>query len=238
MNELVAVVEDEADIRAVVRAALRKAHLRVKEYADGKGFLASLRRNWPDLVVLDLMLPDADGLTICRSIREDRTLSTIPIIILTARAEETDRVLGLELGADDYLVKPFSPKELTARVKAVLRRSAPEAGATHLDAGDGLLVDANSHEASLGEHRLGLTQAEFRILQLLASRVDWVFSRDYILDHLWGDAKSVTNRSVDVHVKHLRDKLGTVGKRVVNVRGVGYKLVSTGTTGLDPKEEG
>jgi DNA-binding response OmpR family regulator len=158
--------------------------------------------------------------------RADRNLSAIPVIILTARAEEADRILGLELGADDYVVKPFSPKELAARVKAVLRRAAPEAARARIDAGDGLVIDTDTVEAFVGGARLELTQAEFRILQLLASRVGWVFSREKILDHLWGNEKNVTDRSVDVHVKHLRDKLGGHGARIVNVRGIGYKLIS------------
>jgi DNA-binding response OmpR family regulator len=228
MNELIAVVEDEDDIRALVSAALKKERFRVREFADGRNFLASLRADRPALVVLDVMLPDTDGFAICRGMRGDRTLTDIPVIILTARAEEADRVLGLELGADDYVVKPFSPKELAARVKAVLRRSSPEAGRARLDVGDGLLIDTDSLEAFAEGRRLELTQAEFRILQLLASRPGWVFSREKILDFLWGDEKSVTDRSVDVHVKHLRDKLGLTGKRIVNIRGVGYKLADTG----------
>ena len=236
MNELVAIVEDEDDIRALVCAALKKERFRVREFPDGRGFLASLRRDRPDLVVLDLMLPDTDGFAICRGIRADRALATIPVIMLTARAEEADKILGLELGADDYVVKPFSPKELAARVKAVLRRSLPDAGQPRFDAGDGLLIDAESLEAFSGERKLELTQAEFRILQLLASRMGWVLSRQKILDHLWGDEKNVTDRSVDVHVKHLRDKLGPTGKRIVNVRGVGYKLVAADTTGRVPSE--
>jgi two-component system, OmpR family, alkaline phosphatase synthesis response regulator PhoP len=235
MNELIAVVEDEEDIRAVVSAALKRDRFRVREFADGRGLLTWLRSDRPDLVVLDLMLPDTDGFAICRSIRGDRALSTIPIIMLTARAEEADRVLGLELGADDYVVKPFSPKELAARVKAVLRRAAPEPSEPSTDAGGGLLIDADSREVFFGENRLELTQAEFRILQLLASRMGWVFSREKILDHLWGDEKSVTDRSVDVHVKHLRDKLGPAGTRILNVRGVGYKLAPVESAGRAPR---
>jgi len=236
MNELIAIVEDEDDIRALVCAALKKERFRVREFADGKGFLASLRGDRPDLVVLDIMLPDTDGFAICRGIRGDRELATIPVIMLTARAEEADRVLGLELGADDYVVKPFSPRELAARVKAVLRRSSPEAGRPRIDAGEGLLIDRDTMEARSGERKLELTQAEFRILQLLASRMGWVFSREKILDHLWGDEKNVTDRSVDVHVKHLRDKLGPAGARIINVRGVGYKLVTAGMVERAPRE--
>ncbi len=236
MNELIAVVEDEEDIRAVVCAALKRDRFRVREFADGKGFLGSLRTDRPDLVVLDLMLPDTDGFAICRSIRGDAALSKTPVIMLTARAEEADRVLGLELGADDYVVKPFSPKELVARVKAVLRRATPEPGQPRIDAGGGLLIDGESREVFSGTSRLELTQAEFRILQLLASRMGWVFSREKILDHLWGDEKNVTDRSVDVHMKHLRDKLGPAGSRILNVRGVGYKLAPADTAARAPRE--
>ena len=227
MNELVAVVEDEDDIRALVTAALKKERFRVREHSDGRGLLVSLSTDRPDLLVLDVMLPDTDGFEICRRIRADKALSSIPIIILTARAEEADRILGLELGADDYVVKPFSPKELAARVKAVLRRAATETARARIDAGDGLIIDTDTVEAFVGGQRLELTQAEFRILQLLASRTGWVFSREKILDYLWGNEKNVTDRSVDVHVKHLRDKLGDRGGRIVNVRGIGYKLVSS-----------
>jgi len=225
MNELITIVEDEDDIRSLVCAGLKKERFRVREYADGKGFLSSLRTEKPDLVLLDVMLPDTDGFAICRGMRADRALAAIPVIMLTARAEEADRVLGLELGADDYVVKPFSPKELAARVKAVLRRSSPEAGRSRIEVTEGLLIDTDTLEATLQGKRLELTQAEFRILHLLATRIGWVFSREKILDYLWGDEKNVTDRSVDVHVKHLRDKLGLAGKIIANVRGVGYKIV-------------
>ena len=224
MNELIAIVEDEEDIRAVVSAILKKDRFRVREFANGKTFLGSFREGPPDLVILDLMLPDADGFAICRKLRADSILSGVPIIILTARAEEADRLLGLDLGADDYVVKPFSPRELTARVKAVLRRSSPDAGRTRVDAGGGIVIDLDTMETYADGRPLTLTIAELRILQLLASRIGWVFSRQKILDHLWGEGKTVTDRSVDVHVKHLRDKLGPDGQRIINVRGIGYKL--------------
>jgi DNA-binding response OmpR family regulator len=226
MNELITIVEDEDDIRALISAGLKKERFRVRECADGKGFLLSLRAEKPDLVVLDVMLPDTDGFALCRGMRADRALAAIPVIMLTARAEEADRVLGLELGADDYVVKPFSPKELAARVKAVLRRASPEASRSCIEVSGGLLIDTDKLEASLQGAKLELTQAEYRILHLLATRIGWVFSREKILDHLWGDEKNVTDRSVDVHVKHLRDKLGPAGKLIVNVRGVGYKMAS------------
>ena len=235
MNELITIVEDEDDIRALVAAGLKKERFRVREFADGRGFLSSLRSEKPDLVILDLMLPDTDGFAICRGMRADRALASIPVIMLTARAEEADRVLGLELGADDYVVKPFSPKELAARVKAVLSRASPEASRSRIEVGEGLVIDLDTHEVFLREEKLDLTQAEFRLLHLLASRTGWVFSREKILDHLWGDEKNVTDRSVDVHVKHLRDKLGSAGAMIRNVRGVGYKLA---TPGGEPRTAG
>ena len=141
MNEVIAVVEDEEDIRALVAAGLERERFRVRPFADGRSFFAALPRERPDLVVLDVMLPDMDGFEICRSLRAERSRPAIPVIMLTARDAEVDRVLGLELGADDYVVKPFSPKELAARVRAVLRRAAPEAQRPQTDAGGGLRID-------------------------------------------------------------------------------------------------
>jgi DNA-binding response OmpR family regulator len=227
MHELIAVVEDDEDIRAVVAAGLGREGFRVRQFPDGRGLLAELRREKPDLVVLDVMLPDTDGFALCRAIRAERDLASLPLIMLTARADESDRVRGLELGADDYVAKPFSPKELAARVRAVLRRASTGPAHGRIDAGAGLLVDTNTLETSLDGQPIELTRAEFRILHLLVSRPGWVFSREQILDHLWGEEKSVTDRSVDVHVKHLRDKLGAGGGRIVNVRGAGYKLAAT-----------
>jgi DNA-binding response OmpR family regulator len=226
MNELVACVEDDEDIRLLVGDSLKKERFRVKEFADARSFLAFLGKETPDLVLLDVMLPDADGFDLCRRLRSEPKHASVAVIMLTARADEIDRVLGLEMGADDYVSKPFSPKELTARVKAVLRRySKTAAEPSRIEAGGGLVVDLNTVEASLEGRNLNLTQSEFRILQLLASRVGWVFPREKILDALWGEEKNVTDRSVDVHVKNLRDKLGAAGRRIVTVRGVGYKMV-------------
>jgi DNA-binding response OmpR family regulator len=230
MNELIAVVEDDDDIRAIVSAALARERFRTREFADGASFLAWIRGEKPALVVLDVMLPDTDGFALCRGLRAARDTAALPVIMLTARGEESDRILGLETGADDYVVKPFSAKELAARVRAVLRRGTPGAAGARLDAGGGIVVDVEAHEASFDGKHLDLTSTELQLLHLLASRPGWVFSREKILDRLWGDEKSVTDRSVDVHVKHLRDKLGKAGARIVNVRGVGYKLAPGGAT--------
>ena len=224
MDELIAVVEDEDDIRALVVAGLTREGFRVSEYAGGRDLLARLRRETPALVVLDVMLPDTDGMALCRLIRNDKDLASLPVIMLTARAGESDRILGLEIGADDYVTKPFSPKELAARVRAVLRRAAAGPARGRIEAGGGLRVDTDALQVTVDGRAIELTRAEFGILQLLASRPGWVFSREKILDHLWGEEKSVTDRSVDAHVKNLRDKLGPAGARIVNVRAVGYKL--------------
>jgi DNA-binding response OmpR family regulator len=225
MNEIIAVIDDEEDILELVTVTLKKERFRVREFADGLGFLASLSREVPDLVFLDLMLPDIDGFEVCRRMKRDARTAQVPIIMLTARAEESDRVSGLELGADDYIVKPFSPKELAARAKAVLRRSGKQADKPRkMDMGGGLVIDPDAFEATVDGKPVELTTTEFKIIQLLATRRGWVFSRERILDHLWGDEKNVTDRTVDVHIKHLRDKLGPAGKVIRNIRGVGYKL--------------
>jgi DNA-binding response OmpR family regulator len=225
VNELIAVVEDEQDIRNLVTASLQRERFRVKGFPDGRSFLESLPREPPELLVLDLMLPDLDGFEVCRRLKRDERFSSIFIIMLTARAEESDRVSGLELGADDYMVKPFSPKELVARVKAVLRRSGRTAGRPkRIEVGGTLVIDLDTVEVTADGRKLDLTATEFKIIELLASRKGWVFSREKILDHLWGSEKSVTDRSVDVHIKHLRDKLGAAGRYVRNVRGLGYKI--------------
>jgi DNA-binding response OmpR family regulator len=224
MNELIAIVDDEPDIVELVSLHLKKNRYRVKEFLDAESFYRSLGSETPDLIVLDLMLPDADGFEICKYLKAQPRLASTPVIMLTARAEETDKILGLELGADDYVTKPFSPKELVARVKAVLRRGdgqKPEAD--RIEAGP-IALDLQKFEVTVEGKRADLTSTEFRILQLLVSKQGWVFSRDKILDHLWGNEKIVIDRTVDVHIKHLREKLGEAGKLIKNVRGIGYKL--------------
>jgi two-component system phosphate regulon response regulator PhoB/two-component system alkaline phosphatase synthesis response regulator PhoP len=224
MNELIAVVDDEPDITELVSLHLIRSGFRVRTFRTGKELLEFFTRQLPDLLVLDLMLPDIDGLDLCRTIRGSDRLASIPVIMLTARAEETDRVLGLELGADDYVVKPFSPKELVARVKAVLRRGSRREVDRSVSVDDLLHLDLRRHQATVDGHPVELTATEFRILHLLASRVGWVYSREAILRHLWGNEKYVLDRTVDVHIRHLRAKLGARGSIIRNVRGIGYKL--------------
>jgi DNA-binding response OmpR family regulator len=225
MNEIVAVVDDEDDIRDLVSITLSRERMRVRVYADGRSFLSSLGREIPSVIVLDLMLPDMDGFEVYRTLARDPRLESSAVIMLTARGEESDRVSGLELGADDYIVKPFSPRELAARVKAVLRRTAqPRVKSRRLEIGDDLSLDLETHEVKASGQKLSLTATEFKIVELLASRPGWVFSRQRILDNLWGDEKTVTERSIDVHIRHLREKLGHAGRHITNVRGVGYRI--------------
>ncbi len=226
MNELIAVVDDEPDILELVSVHLKKNRFRVRPFVDAESFYRFTHSSEvPDLIILDLMLPDADGFEVCKYLKKTDRLASVPVIMLTARAGETDKILGLELGADDYVTKPFSPGELVARVKAVLRRrEPPREGAERIDVEGILSLDLQKHEVSVGERKVDLTTTEFRILQLLASRKGWVFSRDQILEYLWGHEKTVVDRTVDVHIKHLREKLGPAARLIKNIRGVGYKV--------------
>lgn len=223
MNIRISVLDDEPDILHLVALHLEKAGFQVDGYTDSKRFMQSLSQRIPDLIILDLMLPDIDGFDLCMIIKKDPRLSSIPVIMLTAKGQETDKVTGLDLGADDYITKPFSPRELVARVKAVLRRSGRDSGKA-ITIGDMLLIDPERFEVRVGDEPIPLTQAEFKILYLLASHPGKVFTRERILDHLWGNEKAVLDRTVDVHIKNLRDKLGDAGRIISNIRGVGYKI--------------
>ncbi len=224
MNELIFVVDDEPDILELVSLHLKKSGFKVAEFQDGKAFLSAIEHRVPDLVILDLMLPDADGLEVCKYLRKREEFSYLPIIMLTAKVEETDKVLGLELGADDYVTKPFSPRELIARVKAVLRRRERKGNGAQVKIGGILTLDMQKYQVGVEGRRVELTSTEFRILKLLSSKKGWVFTRDQILDYLWGDEKVVLDRTIDVHIKNIREKLGKAGKFIKNIRGVGYKL--------------
>jgi DNA-binding response OmpR family regulator len=220
----IAVVEDEPDIAQLVSTHLQKEGFKVEGYPDAGSFLKSLSKHGPDLILLDLMLPDADGLEICKLMKKREEWQTIPVIILTAKSEETDKILGLELGADDYVTKPFSLKELTARIRAVLRRPTAEPALKKIEIGGALVIDFTKHQVSYKGNPIDLTSTEFNILSLLASRKGWVFTRDQILDKLWGQDKIVLDRTIDVHIKNLREKLGDASRYIENIRGVGYKF--------------
>ena len=223
-NPEIAVIDDDPDILELVSSYLKKSNFKVRGFSNGKDFLESLKATTPDLVILDLMLPDADGYEICKYLKAREDYSSIPIIMLTARVEETDKILGLELGADDYITKPFSPREVVARVKSVLRRSTTKVPTRKIEIGDVLVIDLQKYEVAVDGKKIDLTSTEFRILKTLAEYKGWVFTRDQILKMLWGGDKDVIDRTVDVHIKHLREKLGKVGQFIKNVRGIGYKL--------------
>jgi len=224
VNELIAIIDDEPDIVELLSLSIRKYGFRTEGYYKAEDFISSLRLNTPDLIILDLMLPDADGFDVCKYLRQKDEYASIPIIMLTARSEESDKILGLELGADDYVTKPFSPKELVARIKAILRRKSQSQNADKLLITGPLKINPRKHEVYVYGERVYLTSTEFKILKLLVSRKGWVFSRDQILDFLWGQEKAVLDRTVDVHIKHLREKLGKAAGFIKNIRGVGYKF--------------
>jgi len=225
MSSRVLIVEDEPDIRELVVHHLKREGYVVSAASSGEEALRQVQAAPPDLVLLDLMMPAMDGLEVCRRLRQDPATASLPIVMLTAKGDEVDRVLGLEIGADDYIVKPFSPKELLARVKAVLRRSRPASGAAPLTLG-ALVVDLGTHTASVGGEALALTPKEFDLLRALIEARGRVLSREFLLDRVWGysRASEIESRTVDVHVRRLRVKLGPEGRRILTVKSVGYRL--------------
>jgi len=224
VNKLIAIIDDEPDIVELVSIHLKKAGFKAVGFFEAEKFYRFLDERTPDLIILDLMLPDTDGLEICKYLKRDDRSSSIPIIMLTAKGDETDKILGLELGADDYVTKPFSPKELIARVKAVLRRGQQKEGSQRIEIGGILVLDLEKYETVVEGKRIELTSTEFKILRQLSLKKGKVFSRYNILDYLWGHDKIVLDRTIDVHVKNLREKLGKAGQFIKNIRGVGYKL--------------
>jgi len=218
------VVEDEEDILELGHFNLAKEGFQVEGLASGEEGLRAVRTRPPDLLILDLMLPGMDGLEVCRRLRAETATEGLPILMLTAKAEEADVVTGLALGADDYLPKPFSPRVLTARVKALLRRSAAVPAENAPLRVHEIEVHPGRREVTVGGAPVNLTFTEFNILHCLAQRPGWVFTRDQILDAARGDDYHVTSRTVDVQMVNLRKKLGPAGRRVETVRGVGYRL--------------
>lgn len=221
------VVEDEKNITKLIAYNLEREGFRVSMAKDGEEALESVRKSPPQLILLDLMLPKIDGLEVCRQIRGDRKTASIPIIMLTAKTQEADRVVGLELGADDYIPKPFSPRELIARVRAVLRRAGrPESGPVWTCGV--LTVEWEKRVARLGEKPLKLTRKEFDLLKTLVDAGGRVLSREQLLEQVWGYDRSVEiqSRTVDIHISQLRQKLGAEGKRILTVTGSGYRLIT------------
>lgn len=225
-EKLITIVDDEEDIVKLVSHHLKREGFKVKEFHNGRDFLSYIESVVPDLAVLDIMLPGIDGLEICRMLKNKSSTSSVPIIMLTAKASEADVVVGLELGADDYIVKPFSPRELVARVKTVLRRTGPkEAGDNIIRIGP-LSINTEKYEVTVNKDKVLLTTTEFKILEVLAEGKGRVFTRDQLLKkkRLWGDDKLVYDRTIDVHIKNLREKLGIAGNMIKTVRSIGYKL--------------
>ncbi len=227
MSETIAIVDDEKDILEIISSSLKSEGFKTKTFRNGREFLLSLRSFSPDLVLLDLMLPETDGIEICRHLKSAQKTASIPVIMVTAKATELDIVLGLELGADDYITKPFSPRELAARVKMVIRRCK-----LREKSGDGdviqianLTIDPESFVVSVCGKPVDLTATQFRILEFLAQNRGRVMTRDRILKKKTSmDDRLAYDRTVDVHIKNLRDKIAGSGVEIQTVRGIGYKI--------------
>jgi DNA-binding response OmpR family regulator len=229
VSQTVFVLEDDADISRLVQYHVEKAGFTVRVFEAGRNVVSEAERTPPALFLLDVMVPDGDGMDVCRRLRAHPTLSTLPIIFLTARAAESDRVRGLELGADDYITKPFGTRELVARIRAVLRRSEPraemvESGVLHIEDLD---IDSAAMQLRVKGELVVMTATEFRLLDYLARHPGRMFSRDHLLDAVWGDARFVTPRSVDVYVRRIREKIELdpeTPRYLKTMRGAGYRF--------------
>jgi len=231
MVKKILIVEDESDLIKLLKYNLEKEGFRVSYATDGSIALAEVRRDPPDLVILDLMLPGLDGLEVCRQLRRSDKFARIPVLMLSARSEEADRIVGLELGADDYVTKPFSMREVVARVRALLRRNE-QAGPqkSKLQRGD-IMIDPMAHSVMVSGRTVELSALEFRLLHYLASHPGMVFSRDQLLDSVWGNDRTVTPRSVDVYIRRVREKIENQPQQpiyVQTVHGVGYRFAVNG----------
>ena len=223
-RERILLIEDEPDIAEVLQYNLQKEGFDVELSSRGDSGLEALRRQAPDLILLDLMLPGVDGLELTRLLKRDAGTSRIPIVMLTARGEEVDRIVGLELGADDYISKPFSPREVVLRVKAVLRRLQPEESPSDKLEIGGIQLDVAAHQLRVRGKEVPLTATELRLLRLLMERAGRVQTRAQLLSDVWGYAEDIDSRTVDTHIRRLRRKLGSEADRIETVIGVGYRL--------------
>jgi len=225
MKPKILIVDDEPDVVQLIEYNLKSAGYDVMTAIDGQDALQQARGSSPDLIILDLMLPEVDGLDVCKILRRDAGTAGIPIVMLTAKASETDRVLGLELGADDYVTKPFSPRELVLRVKRLLRsESGKQDNAERIEIGE-LTLDIPRHQALVKGKRIDLTATEFRLLTVLVKRRGRVQTRDQLLRDVWEYDSLIDTRTVDTHMRRLREKLGLAAKHLDTVRGVGYRFV-------------
>jgi phosphate regulon transcriptional regulator PhoB len=225
------VVEDDIDLIKLLKYNLEKEGFKIASASDGSVALAEIRREVPDMIILDLMLPGLSGLEVCRQIRRNETLARLPVLIISAKGEEADRVVGLEIGADDYVTKPFSMREVIARVRALLRRNYPQepSNRSKIERGN-IVIDPITHRVSIAGQPVELSALEFRLLHYLASHPGMVFSRDQLLDRVWGSDRSVTPRSVDVYVRRIREKIDIApdSQFVQTVHGVGYRFSVNG----------
>ena len=226
MGRSILIVEDEKEIRDLLVHYLRKEGFQPLVAQDGEEGLSKARAEKPDLILLDILLPKMDGLELLRKIRADREIARTPVAMLTAKGDETDRIVGLELGADDYIPKPFSPREVVARIKAIFRRSqkTPEEMEEKVFEYDGLRMDVSRHEVRFKGKAVSLTSKEFRILQALLSAPGRVLTRESILKKVWGEGTYVIDRTVDVHIAKLRQKIPFLSEAIETVKDVGYKL--------------
>ena len=222
---LIFYIEDEKDLSEMVMLYLQKEGYSVHHFFSGEAFLEELFSKYPDLILLDLMLPGIDGMDLCRYLKRDVKLKDIPIIILTAKDDPIDVILGLETGADDYIIKPFHPRELLARIKAVLRRRSSEPLSDHsLFKVGSIIFKPDILTIQIGDDLIPLSWKEYRIFELLAKNREKIVSRDQILNFIWGTDEFITDRTVDVYIANIRKKLGKHGERIITIRGLGYKL--------------
>jgi len=228
MTDKILIVEDEPDIRSTLEYNLHRDNFQTESVGNLLDAEKILSTTNISLILLDLMLPDGSGLDLCRKLKADQSTNSIPIIILTAKDDEVDKVVGFELGADDYVTKPFSVRELILRIKAILKRKVqkPEVTEVERELGE-LRIDSDSHEVFVNGEEVSLTALEFRLLKQLVDRRGRVQTRDQLLSDVWGYSADITTRTVDTHIKRLREKLGPIGKYVQTIRGVGYKFTRT-----------
>ena len=224
ITKTIYIVEDEPDIRETLAYNLSQEGFKVSEFSDAESCLDKIQKRKPDLLILDLMLPGMSGLDLCKEIRADKSLQNLAIIMLTAKGEEVDRIIGFELGADDYVTKPFSVRELILRVKVILKKQNDAVENNELVEFGPIKLNLDAHEVLINDDEIILTALEFKLLKHLIQRRGRVQTRDQLLGDVWGYSSEITTRTVDTHIKRLREKLGTVGDYIQTIRGVGYRL--------------
>lgn len=224
MGHKVFIVEDEPDLRDTLKYNLENEGFSVEAFSNGEDFLSSVNKNKPNLVILDLMLPGVSGLDVCRELRSNENYDGIGIVMLTAKSEEIDRIVGFELGADDYVTKPFSVRELILRVKVLLKKRTDDGANEQILEFGPILMNLDAHDVSIDGKIVNLTALEFKLLKHLLKRKGRVQTRDQLLGDVWGYSSEVTTRTVDTHIKRLREKLGEPGDLIQTIRGVGYRF--------------